>query len=749
MASENINFLNQVQEYSSLLSSKEQMLGKGLNIPNNATNSGARKIMNGTHQSHTLVLSHSEIPYVGTGYENRFGDESSSIITMEDDLQVIAKIPKFSYAPNHHYYLILKNERTKTLHMIERVSYLFRTEVYGYLHNNSILDSYSNIGTIIPKGTVIRTSTAFDKVRNRTNGKNLNVVYMSLDNNMEDSVIISEDCSQKLAAPLLRRVRIVMNENDILLNLYGDDDVYKSFPDIGEEIKDGILMAYRREKKEESIYSQSVNRLQNIMMSDEKITLKGRIIDISIFCNNPANISKRAYNGQLLAYYNDRIRFNTALINAVGPYQSAGYKKSYDLEKLFTMCEQELNSVKFVDKSQFSNVEIEFVIMENRILDVGDKVADRYGGKGVISKVVPTVMMPRLHNGKFVHMIKNSSTMYNRENAGQIFELELNFISMCILDKIRDENINPYSALDLITSYIELVTPSEAEKMRQYTKNMSESDLAHFIDSMLNMDAIPVSMDPMSNIMDIDRLADIYAHFPWITPQYMQVPMKDSRGNIRYINTRRPIIAAPQYCLRLKQFAEEKFSAASLSSTNIKNENTKSKASKNYREPNSNTPIKFGQMESGDLDHMGTEYVVLNLMLHSLSPHARRLVEQVVLGDPFNVDVKINTKAKNRSVEILNARLKTMGFRISFEKKPKKIKMGAYIPAITFDEDPNQLPAAIDFIENDKCFDIDKYISNLEKIAEIKKKKDLEPAVYFEEDLDPLAELLLKEGKLT
>ena len=746
MAADNINFLDQVQQYSSELTSKEQMLGKGLNIPNNATNSGARKIMNGTHQSHSLVLSHSEIPYIGTGYENRYGDQSSSIIVTDRDLQVIAKIPKFSYAPNHHYYLILKDDTTKTLYMIERISYLFRTEVYGYLHNNSVLDSYANVGMVIPKGTTIRTSTAFDKVKNRTNGKNLNVVYMSLDDNMEDSVIISEDCSKKLAAPLLRKVKIVMNENDILLNLYGNDDVYKSFPDIGEEIKDGILMAYRREKKEESIYSQSVNRLQSVMMSDEKITLKGRIIDISIYCNNPANISKRAYNGQLLAYYNDRIRFNNELINTVGPYQSEGYTKSYNLEKLFTMCEQEQNGIKFVDKSQFSNVEIEFVVMENRILDVGDKVADRYGGKGVISKVVPTEMMPRMRNGKYVDMIKNSSTMYNRENAGQIFELELNFISMCILDKIRDENIDPYNALDLILQYIELVTPSQAEEMRQYTSNMGEAQLAHFIDSILEMDAIPVSMDPMTNIMDIDRLSDIYAHFPWITAQYMQIPMKDSRGNIRYINTRRPIIAAPQYCLRLKQFAEEKFSVASLSSTNIKNENTKSKASKNYREPNSNTPIKFGQMESGDLDHMGTEYVVLNIMLHSLSPHARRLVEQVVLGDPFNVDVKINSTAKNRSVEILNARLKVMGIRIKFKKVPKKMKMGAYIPAITFDEDPTSLPSAVTFVENDKYFDIDKAISGQMKMAENKKNKDLEPAVYFEEDLDSVAMTLLRQN---
>ena len=73
--------------------------------------------------------------------------------------------------------------------------------------------------------------------------------------------------------------------------------------------------------------------------------------------------------------------------------------------------------VKFIDKKSFSNITIEFTVMEERILGVGDKVSDRYGGKGVISKIIPTELMPRLESGKPIDMIKNSSTMYNRENS--------------------------------------------------------------------------------------------------------------------------------------------------------------------------------------------------------------------------------------------------------------------------------------------------------------------------------------------
>lgn len=121
----------------------------------------------------------------------------------------------------------------------------------------------------------------------------------------------------------------------------------------------------------------------------------------------------------------------------------------------------------------------------------------------------------------------------------------------------------------------------------------------------------------------------------------------------------------------MKQYAEEKFSATSLSATNIRNENTKSKAARDYRELYSNTPIRFGNMESNDLLHIGAAYVVTNLLIHSLSPHARRLTEQMFTCDPFRIDIRLDDDSSNRSAEIANVYLKTIGRRLFFEKHEK------------------------------------------------------------------------------
>ena len=124
-------------------------------------------------------------------------------------------------------------------------------------------------------------------------------------------------------------------------------------------------------------------------------------------------------------------------------------------------------------------------------------------------------------------------------------------------------------------------------------------------------------------------------------------------------------------------------------------------------------------MESGDLMHMGTEYVVLNLLLYSLSPSGRRLMEQLATGDPYNVDVKIDSRSKNRSAEILNTRLKTMGYRIIFDKIDKP----APKPAISFSNNPNGMRALVTF--HSKDYDIQKYYDTLEEIKRELNKHDI------------------------
>ncbi len=136
-------------------------------------------------------------------------------------------------------------------------------------------------------------------------------------------------------------------------------------------------------------------------------------------------------------------------------------------------------------------------------------------------------------------------------------------------------------------------------------------------------------------------------------------------------------------------------------------------------------------METQNMQHLGVDVIITNMMIHSLSPQGRRLVEQMYTGDPFNIDVKLDSDSKNRSAEIANTYLKTIGRRLVFLKKPKDIKKITVSPII-FDHDPFR-PALRGIVpeEDRKGFDFVKDLEERQKFAEEKKKNKAKPALEF------------------
>ena len=724
-----LDFTDKVNTASEKITSMEQMLGKGLLQPFTNTNAGARKIMHGTHRDHIFPLMKGEKAVTETGYEIRFGDYSSSITASDSDYRVIAKISKFSFSPNHHYYLIVQDLRSNKLDMIERISYHHITESYGYLYNNEYLDSLQ-LGSVIPIDTIVQKSLAFDEYNNRQDGINLNVAYMALDDNMEDSVIFSDVAAERLTSPLIKPVTIMINENDIPLNLYGDDKLYKSIPDIGEEIKNAVLIGLRKEKKDEALFMQSTQRLKELMLSDEKYTLHGRVIDVNIYCNNPENLDG-LYNAQFKMYYNELQRMSAEIITVITPYAAQGYEMSYELQKLFANAKRVSNKDQYMDKKLFSNIILEVTVLEEKHLEAGDKTSNRYGGKGVVSKIIPQKMMPMFGDDEYVDVILNSSTMYNRENPGQIFELSLTHIGIEILKYITNNNISLNEALDLIVKYVSMISQEQGSYLYNYLSSINDEERCMFLESIIADGAIHLSIKPVSESMDIDRLIKIYDAFPFIEQNEIRVPIIGSNGQIRYVPARRKIVIGKQYMFRLKQFAEEKFSSTNLSATNIRNENTKSKANREYKELYSNTPIRFGNMESNDLNHIGSEHVVANMMIHSLSPHGRRLTEQMYTQEPFVIDIRLDSDSKNRGAEIVSTYFKTIGKRIRFVKVKKTIKPAVIQCPITMDIPPVESPI---FINKEPGFDFEKdWIERQEfEKQKAKNKKKVRAAIYYE-----------------
>lgn len=685
-----LNTMDQLAEAEKRISQPEQMLGIGSLQPFNNCNSGSRKLMFSVHRAQTLPVITPEVPFISTGYENEYGRYSSSFHVQESPSVVIGRVQKYSALPNYHYFMITKSEDEKQLDLLEVAPYKHVAETYGYLYDNTVIESLSD-GDYIEPGTVIQKAASFDEFNNRMDGVNLNVAYLATERTMEDGFIVSESAAKKLGSPLIRKVKIIVNDNDILLNLYGDDDHYKPLPDIGENVHNGLLCALRREKKEECLYSQSWDKLKEVMVSDDKYQLVGKVVDINVYSNNSEKLSDSVYNGQINMYQSEFIRECHEVVDMVKPYIDKGATMSYSLQKLYYNAVDILKGKQYMDDKAFSNAIIEITVIENNALHVGDKLSNRYGGKGVIAEIVPDELMPISDSGQIVDIVYNMATCVNRLNAGQLFETSITFIGRRIVECIQSGCFGVDECIDMYVKYAKLAAPSFGEYIDKKLDEWSDEDKVNYIAGISNENGIYLSIEPMSESMDIDRLQKLYDEFP-VALDNIIVPIKGSDGRIRYSKARRPIIVSKEYIYRLKQYAEEKFSVTSLSSTNIRNENSRNKMNNNYKALYPKTPIRFGEMETGNLIHLGAELVVENLMLYSTSPLGRRLSEQLLTGDPFDVDVKLDMKSTNRSAEILNTYLKTIGLRIVFIKRPKHPIIPFIIHPISFKDQDKFIP---------------------------------------------------------
>ncbi|MDI9325522.1 MAG: DNA-directed RNA polymerase subunit beta [Alphaproteobacteria bacterium] len=69
--------------------------------------------------------------------------------------------------------------------------------------------------------------------------------------------------------------------------------------------------------------------------------------------------------------------------------------------------------------------QVRILIAEIRHIQTGDKLANRYGNKGIVSKILPAEDMPHTADGVPLDMVLSPLSVAGRLNLGQIFELHL------------------------------------------------------------------------------------------------------------------------------------------------------------------------------------------------------------------------------------------------------------------------------------------------------------------------------------
>lgn len=653
-------FAKEVKQRMKELDNPEDILCIGLTSLASYSSS-ARSSMLTQHLVQALVPNNPEVPAVSTSYEHMFGKFSTSYKTTDSKLKVIKKIKKHD---DYVYTLLVYDPKHDMYDIIERHEVKNMAENYGYRYNNEVIDSYDE-GDTIPKNTTLYKSPCIDENENFMYGVNAKVVYVVSQETIEDAVVISESFANKLSTTKVDTCEIPFNDNDIFLNLYGDNDNYKCFPDVGEKTKKSIICATRRKNKIMDQLNLKNSNLKKIFPNDDvfQVLDNYRIVDIDIWSNKSYDeIPDIPAYEQVKKYYKRMIDYYTEIYDAFGKLIDGKCKYTKELSRLYAKARDFLDpSCKYADEDKmFSNMVIEFTMMKSEKLRRGCKLCGRFGNKSVISKVIPDEEMGISEDGIVPDIRMDALGVVGRLNSGQCIEQELNWIADKVKNEMKKHN-NTKKQLSILMKFIKMINKEEYEKLKEYIENKSSDELKEFINSILT-DRIYMIQSPI-NCVSGDDLFELYKEFE---PEKTTITYKDENG-MEY-KTIRPLIIADEYILRLKQDPITKFSVRSKSMINPRTflpiKSTKASKHKIIYSDQSN---KIGEQELNIL-MLGNQPEAIDFFYrsHSSSVIGRRS-EALFKEDPdegFIIDMESDN---SRVVDMLNAYFKTMGIRLDID----------------------------------------------------------------------------------
>lgn len=285
-----------------------------------------------------------------------------------------------------------------------------------YVENMDFMNVYVKPGDKVTPGDILAESN-FLKNGHIQFGRNLLTgVMVYYGNNYEDGIVVSDKLANQdiLTSVHFKDLSFTIPPHKVLLSL--EEEKYKPLPNILENVEIGNPYAIMKNLTIEDPYSVFTEPLR---LEAEKSFI---ISEINIYPNE-WNENIPQYN----EWIQDQIKIQHE--KEAGLRKVLKDKLPTDYAKKFIR-ENQLDLVNFVGKFKDKREKIDGVLVEMygvhfRKVKVGDKMANRHGNKGVISRIVPEEKMPQLEDGRHLDICINPLGIISRMNIGQLFELHL------------------------------------------------------------------------------------------------------------------------------------------------------------------------------------------------------------------------------------------------------------------------------------------------------------------------------------
>ena len=334
-----------------------------------------RTTMFTSHIAQTVVLDEPERPRVFSRFENAFGAYTTAVKVLPANATVLSVFEK---NPLQRVYAIQYEDGKLDVHFSAPVRHL--TENYGYRLTSEALDAV-DAGDALQSGTQIQGWPCTDEDGNFRYGLNLKTVYMNLEGRTyEDGIVCSESAAERLTHTSIEKVTVVLNANDLTVNLYGTADDHQGFPDVGQKIENGVLLARRRINHESILFDLSASQLSKVNWdADTVLYSEGTVVDVDVFSNlSAADLDKHPFNRQILAYHQRWLEFREWFSGIFGEAVETGsLPYSDDVAYWHRVCRDTADGRWRHERSEFDGIVLRFTIAKRNKAGVGSKITNR------------------------------------------------------------------------------------------------------------------------------------------------------------------------------------------------------------------------------------------------------------------------------------------------------------------------------------------------------------------------------------
>lgn len=675
-----IDLWGQLNVLNEKFKNDDSILGKeALGFPRKTD--ASRLQMWNSHIDQRVNILHPQKPKVYGGYEDLIGNQSTFIHRAKADGVVDKIIYKFptedgSLRAPFLIFLYYEEEDYYDVQCIDAVENMI--EKYGFPYDNSKAETMKE-GQVVKKGELINSPTCYDPFGNYGFGKNYLFMYQISDNVIEDALEVSTDLASDATSPdffgsdEVYVVDVPINHNTILVNMYGDDDHWKCFPDIGEPIAKNQICTPRFINNSQIFYDLKQSNTQRRLSSDRPKYVSGEVVDIDIYCNTPREeIKDTAFNKQFLYYLDCITRYQQEVYQYTQELLDAGCKVTHKIRVLNKDAKDYIDpEVKFRDSNDriFSHAVMYFTIKKEMGVLKGQKITGRHGNKGVVAKITPTYLMPHLETARPIHIILDALGPVNRLNVMQLYEQSITFVCNRGIEHMIKENLSLKEREKILWRILEIFDPDEEYiEVKDHYRNVctTKAKKEEFFQIIYRY-GIYVHVPPYwSGVNLYEALSQCYQEFTWLAPYRVFFYEPHSKRWVKMMND---LIIGEMYFVKLKQSSKKGLSARATGPIGRKGIPEKTDDAKKFQVPYSNIPVRRGKQEvENDMMSINPEKIAIEQLAFRSSPLARKEVATRLMENYLGIDTFEPTEEMvNVNVQIFGVYLLMMGLEMRFE----------------------------------------------------------------------------------